>query len=73
MPTYSFSARCAMRAISRAVVAGPPAGDIAHAEASSRAADEESPAPSGRVLTRRPRNPLTGRPARAISRAVPAR
>ena len=72
MPTYSFSARWAIRAISSADTAGPPAGESAQAVAISRAADEDSPDPSGRVLTSTPRKPCTGRPARVISRAVPA-
>ena len=71
-PTYSFSPRWAIRASDIRSVPGssPPAS--ASADASSSAAELESPAPCGRSDARTPRNPRTGRSAAAIAHAVAA-
>ena len=60
-----------MRASSRGGIA---AGSVAsaHAEASSSAADEESPEARGRDEARTPRKPRVAIPASASAQAVPA-
>ena len=71
-PTYPFSPRwqiCASVSGSTSVATSP---SIAQADASSIAADDESPAFGGSVVAMTPRNPRSGAPVAASAQAVPA-
>jgi len=71
-PTYAFSARWQRRA--RVIPSRPPPVPAvsAQADASSRAAEDERPADSGRSLATTPRSPRSDTPASRNAQAVPA-
>ena len=67
-----FSARWQCLASSNGSTAPADSPRRAQAEASSIAADDDSPAFGGKVDAMTPRNPATGRPASRSTPAVPA-
>ena len=74
-PTWSFSPRWQSRATcipSMPWVARFGGSSKAKADASSSAADDDSPAEIGRSLARTPRNPWSGSPADWSDQAVAA-
>ena len=61
-----------MRASVNGSTAAAASWSIAQADASSIAADDDSPAFGGRVEAMTPRRPVSGRPASSSAQAVPA-
>ena len=72
-PTHLFSARCPSLAIAAGCQASPLAAANARAVAISKAAEEESPAPSGTSPASTPSQPVNRCPASCRLQAVPLR
>src|SRR5437762_528586 len=70
-PTHSFSARCAARAMANTFHSALADSMNARADASSSAALDDNPAPTGTLLATTPCHPRIGYPAHWSAHATP--